>query len=41
MEQADSDMGEEEQVEELRRTAAEFKDRFDANPWVTGLMESF
>ena len=35
------DMSEEEQVIELRRTAVEFRERFDGNPWVRGLMESF
>jgi hypothetical protein len=31
-------MGEEEQVEELRKVAREFGGRLDSNKWVEGLM---
>ncbi|ORY29618.1 muts domain V-domain-containing protein [Naematelia encephala] len=34
-------MSEEEQVAELRRTADEFKERFEGNEWVKSLMEAF
>lgn len=37
----EEEMGEEEQVVELRRTAKEFEDRFKGSPWVRGLMETF
>jgi DNA mismatch repair protein MSH2 len=35
------DMDEDEQVAELRRVAEEYKERFEGNEWVKGLMTSF
>ena len=44
MENAEAQNGmepsEEEQVEELKKVAGEFAERFDANPWVTNLLET-
>ncbi|KAK4686325.1 DNA mismatch repair protein MSH2, partial [Tremellales sp. Uapishka_1] len=37
----DADMSDEDQVKELRRTAEEFKARFEGNPWVQTMMTSF
>ena len=34
-------LSEEEQVAELRKVAEEYKGRFEGNPWVQGLCESF
>ena len=34
-------MTEDEQIDELRRVAGEYKERFQGNAWVRGLLETF
>lgn len=41
VEATEGDLDEEAQVAELRRTAEEYKERFEGNAWVRGLMEGF
>ncbi|KAK1923021.1 putative DNA mismatch repair protein MSH2 [Papiliotrema laurentii] len=35
------ELTEEQQVEELRKVAQEYRERFEGNPWVQGLLEAF
>jgi hypothetical protein len=34
-------MSEEDQVAELRRVAGEYRERFEASPWVQSLLQGF
>lgn len=34
-------MSEEEQVDQLRQVAKEYRDRFEGSPWVKELLQSF
>ena len=40
MEEIDGDPNEEEQIEELRKVAGEYRERFEGNPWIQNMLVS-